>query len=535
MKCTRFIWPIFLIFCSKLSGALEVGAKEADGQADVVVVGATPGGIGAAVAAARSGATVILIEEQAHVGGVVSGGLVNADITNKDMIRGLFTEFTHRIREYYAKHYGADSQQVKECKDGMTFEPHVAEEVFNAMLSEQPHIQVRLSQRLTGVQKAGNRLVAIHTVRIPSTFGAPGEKATVRGKVFVDATYEGDLAAKAGAAYRIGRESRKEFNEPHAGLIYMNFSTLDPLPGSTGEADKGVEAFCFRFMLTNRGENTAPIEKPAGYNRNDYLHLLADIKAGKVTRLTDAMQLWPVPNKKVEINSTHPDPVKGVPSESFDLAEENWAWPEASFKERERIFQRYWDYSEGLFWMLQNDEEVPETLRTEARRYAFPKDEFADHQYRPWQIYVREGRRIEGGYTPTEHDGDIDPATGKARVHPDSIAVAEYAFDCHGVHKYDPAHPGVREGYHYVRHAPFGLPYGIMVPKKIDGLLVPVACSSSHVAYQSIRMEPLFMVLGEAAGIAAQMAAEKNVEVRSVPVDALRAELKKRGGVMTPP
>jgi ribulose 1,5-bisphosphate synthetase/thiazole synthase len=504
-------------------------------EAEVVVVGATPGGIGAAVAAARSGASVILIEEQAHVGGVVAGGLVNADITNKDMIHGLFTEFTHRIREYYEKHYGAGSPQLKDCKEGMTFEPHVAGEVFNAMLAEQPRINVHLSERLTGVQKEGNKLTAIHVTKISNASDPNDAEMTVRGKVFVDATYEGDLAAKAGAAYRIGRESRDELGEPHAGVIYMNFSTSTPLPGSTGAADKGVEAFCFRFMLTDRGDNVAPIEKPATYHRADYRYLLEDIKSGKVTQLKDAMQLWPVPNHKVEINSTHPDPVKGVPSESFDLAEENWTWPEAGYKERERIFQRYWDYTEGLFWMLQHDEEVPEALRNEAKRYAFPKEEFTDHRYRPWQIYVREGRRIEGTYLPTEHDGDADLVTGKARVHPDSIAVAEYAFDCHGVHKYDPEHPGVREGYHYVKHAPFGLPYGIVVPKQVDGLLVPVACSSSHVAYQSIRMEPLFIILGEAAGIAAHMAAEKNFEVRAVPVDTLRAELVKRGGVVTPP
>jgi hypothetical protein len=287
-------------------------------------------------------------------------------------------------------------------------------------------------------------------------------------------------------------------------------------------------------MLADRKNDVSPIEKPSRYNRDDYRWLLADIGAGKVTKMRDAMQLWPLPNGKFEVNSTHPDPVKGVPSESFDLAEENWSWPEASPQEREKIFQRYWSYSEGLLWMLQHDDEVPAPLRAEASRYGFPHDEFTDSNYRPWQIYVREGRRIEGEYMATEHDGDLDPATGKASVHPDSIAVAEYAFDCHGVHKYDPAHPGVREGYHYVKHAPFGLPYGIMVPKKIDGLLVPVACSSSHVAYQSIRMEPLFMVLGQAAGVAAQMSLERKTEARAIPVEALRTELVRLGNVVTP-
>jgi len=224
-----------------------------------------------------------------------------------------------------------------------------------------------------------------------------------------------------------------------------------------------------------------------------------------------------------------------VPSESFDLAEENWDWPEAGPERREQIFQRTWSYSEGLFWFLQNDADVPEHLRAEARQYGLPKDEFAGNRNRPWHIYVREGRRILGEATFTQRDADPDPATGLPRKHPDAIAIAEYPFDSHGVHKYDPAHPGVREGYFFIEHPPLGLRYGIIVPQRLDGLLVPVACSASRVGYQTIRMGPVFMALGEAAGIAVKLALDAGVAVRAIPAQSLRAELLKRGAVLELP
>jgi hypothetical protein len=239
-----------------------------------------------------------------------------------------------------------------------------------------------------------------------------------------------------------------------------------------------------------------------------------------------------MPNGKFELNNAHPAGDTGVPSESFDLAEENWHWPEADFAERERIFQRYWTHSEGYLWFLQNDPEVQQSIRDEARQFGFPKDEFTDNRHRPHHIYVREGRRIWGEYNFTERDAALDNTTGLPRRKPDGIAVAEFGFDSHGVHKYDPAHPGVREGYIFIDHQPLQLPYRILVPKRVDGLLVPVACSASHVGYQTIRMEPVFMALGEACGIAAKTGMDANVEARAVDVRALQKEILRRGGVI---
>ena len=275
-----------------------------------------------------------------------------------------------------------------------------------------------------------------------------------------------------------------------------------------------------------------PVEKPEAYRRDDYLPLLADIAAGKITRLDQVIQLYPMPNGKFEANSDHAHPDTGVPSQSLDLAEENWGWPEASPAERERLFDRYWSHNEGLLWLLQQDSAVPESLRDEARQWGFPTDEFVDHRHRPHQIYVRQGRRIWGEYTLTERDADRDVATGLPKRKTDSVAVAEFEFDSHAVHRYDDEHPGVREGYFFIAHEPLQLPFRICVPKCVDGLLVPVAASASHVGYQTIRMEPVFMALGEACGIAAQLAGAAGNEVRTIDTVALQREILRRGGVI---
>ncbi|MEI6872270.1 MAG: FAD-dependent oxidoreductase, partial [Verrucomicrobiota bacterium] len=293
----------------------------------------------------------------------------------------------------------------------------------------------------------------------------------------------------------------------------------------------GIQAFCFRTHVTKDKANSVPVEKPAGYNRDDYRAMLADISSGKITKINQLVHVFPMPNGKFELNNAHPG-ASGIPSESFDLAEENWKWPEADVTERERIFQRYWMHCEGYLWLLQNDPEIPQALREDARQYGFPKDEFTDHRNRPHHIYVRQGRRIWGEYNFTERDAALDNATGLPRRKPDGVAVAEFGFDSHGVHKYDPAYPGLREGYIFIEHQPLQLPYRILVPKRVDGLLVPVACSASHVGYQTIRMEPVFMALGEACGIAAKTAIQAGVAVRGVAVPDVQREILKRGGVI---
>jgi hypothetical protein len=549
-----------------LAAVMSSRLAAADPQrADVVVVAATPSGVAAAVAAARSGASVILVEEGQHVGGIVSGGLTNTDIRKHGAVGGLYNEFKRRVVEHYVQSYGPDSEQVRLCRDGNRFEPKVAELVFRQLLAGEPNIRLVERQRVVAARvmapvnaaAAGNANLtewverdALPGRRIdgaaPKDFGpttklvsivaedlsAAGNRIEFRAPAFIDATYEGDLAALAGAAYRVGRESRQTFGEPHAGNIYVRFGDRNPLPGSTGAADAGIQAFCFRFHLTRDKANAVPVEQPDDYHRDDYRALLADIAAGKITRLDQAIQFYPMPNGKFEVNSDHAHPDSGVPSESLDLAEENWGWPEAGPEERRRLFARYWSHNEGLLWLLSQDEAVPAAIRDEARQWGFPKDEFVDHRHRPHQLYVRQGRRIWGEYNFTERDAGRDGATGLPKRKPDGIAVAEFEFDSHAVHKFDNAHPGVREGYFFVDHEPLQLPYRILIPRTVDGLLVPVACSTSHVGYQTIRMEPVFMALGEATGIAAAIALRTGNELRTVDTTALQREILRRGGVV---
>lgn len=361
----------------------------------------------------------------------------------------------------------------------------------------------------------------------------PGRLVRHAAKVFVDATYEGDLAALANAPFRTGREGRDEFGEPHAGRVYLRFGTSELLPGSTGEADGATEAYCFRFHVTNVTANRVPIEKPSNFRREDYSTMLGEIRSGKATRFRDFIQLIPMPGGKFELNSDHPHPDTGVPSESLDLAEENWDWPTATPARRQEIYDRYLAHNVGLIWFLQHDPEVPAAIREDAKQWGWCRDEWPDHIHIPRQIYVRQGRRVEGDAMLTERDAEIDPELRRTRLQPTSVGIVEWAFDPHGCHRYDPAHPGVREGYFFIDHEPFQIPFGVLVPRTIDGLLVPVACSCSHVAYNALRMEPVFMALGEASGLAAHLAVRSGVAVRRVQVAELQRLLVEAGGVIT--
>lgn len=529
---------LFLARAACGGAALAAGARAvrsdpaaAEGDCDVLVYGATPGGIAAAVAAARCGRSVVLAALEDHIGGIVSNGLTNADIGKRQAVGGLFYEFTRRIVRYYEDFDRGNPARpnVKLCRDGYWYEASAAERIFREMLDgEGGRIHLLLRHELTEAVVEGGRLVAA----VFADAANPGRPARRRAAVFVDATYEGDLAAMAGAPFRIGREARAEYGEPHAGRIYTRFGTKEPLEGSTGEADDAIQGFCFRFHVTRDPARRVPVEKPSGFNRDDYRHTLDDLRSGRAG-FSDVVQVYPMPNGKFELNSNHPHPERGVPSESFDLAEENWGWPAATPAERRRIYRRYLAHNVGLLWLLQNDPEVPEKVREEARVYGWPRDEWPNNGHVPRQVYVRQGRRILGDYVLTERDGETDPALERTRVRPDSIGVLEFAFDSHGCHKYDPAHPGVREGYIYITHPPLQVPYGVIVPRKVEGLLVPVACSCSHVGYNALRMEPVFMALGEAAGIAAHLAVAEGVAPRRVPVGDVQRILVARRGVIT--
>jgi hypothetical protein len=508
---------------------------------DVIVIGGTPGGIASALSAARAGRTVTLIADHDRIGGMMTSGLGKCDIENRGMIKGLFREFVRRVHTHYVSTYGLEHDNVKRCRDGYYFEPSVAESVFEAMLGEQPTITVLKGWRLQSAHVADDRLNAVEVVHRKT-----GQNRTVRGRVFIDATYEGDLLAGAGAEYRLGRESREQYAEPHAGVIYFDYQTKRFLPGTTGQGDDRLPAYTYRLCLTTDPTNAHRLtEPPPEYDRTRYLGYLDDYKAGRLRgpkvfkpgrgynpahfgTLVRALSVTEIPNGKADVN-INPRPL------GFPFPEENRGYVEGDDAARQRICARHRNLTLGLLWFLQNDAAVPAAHRKLANELHLPKDEFADTGHFPFQLYVREARRLVGEYTLTEHDITGDGKEKTPRRHEDSIAIGEFPIDSFPCRKRQPDDTIVLEGYlgmldHITR--PYEIPYRIMIPKRIDGLIVPVAASTTHVGYSSIRMEPTWMALGQAAGVAADLAVRHDVAPRRAPIPALQRALVQQGQVV---
>lgn len=511
-----------------------------DDATDITVVGGTPGGIMAAIAAARAGARVTLTEYHGHIGGMSTSGLGKSDIENKDAIAGLFKEFVQRVRKYYVDKYGEGSKNVILCKDGYYYEPSVAEHIFNEMVNEEKNIRVLLNYQIEGVEMESDRIVAA-VFKDRKT----GEMKTVRAKVFVDATYEGDVYALAGAAYRLGRESRDEFGEAHAGRIFFDYNEKVFLEGSTGEGDKRLPAYTYRLCLTDVPENSYVLtEPPPGYNRENYVKYFDDLKEGRLSApktynpahgfyaahfdtMVRVFSFSEIPNGKYDVN-INPRPL------GFPFVGENYAYPEASWEEREKIFQRHRELTLGLIYFAQNDPEVPEAHRKLARQYHLPLDEFKDNEHFPWQFYIREARRLKGKYTLTENDITIKGDAKRTTIFDDTIITGEFPIDSFPVSKEPSADRKVLEGYiGMLEISPYQIPYRILIPEKIKGLIVPVAASTTHVAFSTVRMEPQWMSIGQVAGIAAQMAIQMQVDVADVPINLLQRELIGRGQILT--
>lgn len=521
----------------------EIPLRETPRSFDVVVYGATPGGIGAAVSAARLGRKVALVEYHNHVGGMAASGLGKSDIETKEAIGGLFREFVGQVREHYVEHYGASSANVKLARDGYYYEPSVAERILRRMLGkEQNRVQLFLRRQLVSVGKSGER---VETLQVRNRDTLSMEE--FRGAVFIDGTYEGDLAAAAGARYRLGRESRAEFGEKHAGVIYQDHDTREILPGSTGEGDKRIPAYTFRLCLSTDPANafllTAP---PPDYKRERYLGYLDDWREGRMGMpanykdgrgmfkplmgtVVRALSVAELPNAKTDVNMFP----KAL---GFPFAEESARYPEASWEEREKITAHIRNVTLGLLYFLQNDEAIPEEHRKLARGFNLAKDEFTDEDHFPWQLYIREARRVAGLYTLSENDVTMPAGKRRAVVHADSIASGEFPIDSFPTRKREPGQNKALEGYIYMLDdytVPYQIPYRILVPEKVDGLLVPVAASTTHIAFSTIRLEPTWMAMGEAAGAAAHLAIAAKVLPRAVPVEPLQRLLAERSQVLT--
>jgi hypothetical protein len=522
-------------------------------DADVVVVGATPAGIAAALAAARHGKSVILLERSAHPGGLPANGLGATDIKTRGTVGGLFLEFTRLIRRHYEETYGPESEQLQLCSDGYRFEPSVAEDVLCGMLREAPLVSLRTMRQFdSSPENLAIENGAIVTIRVLNR--ETGAVESYRAKRFIDATYEGDLAAAAGVPYRLGREGVEEHGEPMAGRFYAVWfgeegsgalferreswkTSHNTRPrteaGSTGQADNAIQAYNYRMCLTCEEGDRVEISRPADYRREEYASLVDDVRSGFLKAFLhthfwcDAGVVNPtsLPNGKTDSNNHHSALL------STDLAEENWPWPTSGWAWRDRFAQRLRDYTLGLIWFCQHDPELPAAFREAARAWGLSKSEYADNGHFPRQVYVREGRRMEGTFLFTAHDAIPTSPGGRPPVHAESITSAHYDIDSHAVRKREPGHAAL-DG--FLSHAtqPYTVPYGTTVPRKVSNLLFPVAVSATHLGFGTLRMEPCWMGLGEAAGTAAALSLDRGISVQDVPVVELQQALLAQGAVI---
>lgn len=536
----------FHIFIILLLASWKLSAQ---GQFDIVIVGSNPGGIMAAIAAAREGKTSVILERTNHIGGLPANGLGATDIATRKATTGLFAEFTSRIKQYYVDHYGADSQQVKDCSDGFHFEPSVAAVIYQDMLNEHKdkitiHLMRQFDAEDSNLSLKDERIESLYVLNREN-----GQRELYLGKVFVDATYEGDLGAIAGVPFRVGRESKEEFGEPGAGRAYEYWKS-QPAEGSTGESDNAVQAYNYRLCLTNNPKNRIAFPKPESYNRAEYVSLIEDVWTGRNTQIamakvTDEMMeanrkhiaqgnrtklpgdswgirklssLVKLPNQKTDGNNQH------AAFLSTDLPEENWAWPTSSWEWRDKFAKRLRDYTLGLFWFAQHDQALPEHFRKEIAEWGLAKDEYQDNNFFPRQVYVREGRRFEGVYFFTAKDA-LPTAPGKRPpLHATSVTASHYALDSHAARKRETGRVHL-DGFISYPTAVYTVPLGVILPRKVDNLLLPVPVSGSHIGFSTLRMEPCWMALGQAAGITASLAIDNRVSVRDVNISMLQDKL----------
>jgi len=523
------------------SHLVNCNGVEEDKEYDLVVYGATSGGIIAAVAAARKGRSVILIEPSNHLGGLTTGGLGATDIGIEGTIGGMSLEFYSQIREYYRSEdswvhedrleYMDRSGLFQPDREGMFgFEPHVVGKIYEQML-EEASVPVVMNDRIVlgsrGVEKRGDRIHAIAT-----------EDGNVyRGKVFIDASYECDLMAMAGVSYRVGREANAEYGETLNGVqkvrthnhIFPGF--VDPYiepgnpqsgilpgvhdgdPGEEFSGDHRVQAYCFRMCLTDVPENQVPFEQPQDYDELQYELLFRNYEAGE-TRIP-----WlpgGMPNRKTDTNNRW--------GFSTNMIGVNYEYPDGDYATRKAIIDKQEHYQRGLMWTLANHRRVPQDIRDEVGRWGLAADEFTENNNWPTQIYVREARRMVGEYVTTEHD------CRRLRMVEDPVGLGSYTMDSHNVQRYITGQGCVQnEGNIEVTPGgPYAISYRSLLPKRNEcsNLLVCTnGVSSSHIAFGSIRMEPVFMMLGQSAGTAAAISLEDGVDLHDIDYQKLRDQL----------
>ena len=515
------ILTVLVMFTATIASAAD---PKQTNDYDVVVIGGTPAGVAAAIAAARADKTVIIIEQAPVLGGVLSSGVLRLDDKYVESNSGVMEDFRQRVKAYHRTeladdplvqaHMKQDPRRVWNIAEGRAWEPHTAARIYAEMIAEHPKITTRFNEVAVDAMMEGQRVTGVIT-RERDNQGKLGERHTYTGKVIIDATYEADLAEYADIPYRIGREARSK-EEPHAGRIYTNYfrrvkGTLPAtvLPESTGVADHRSQAFTYRITAKDYGRPDHPNrmkEPPPGYDPAKYN--------------------WNRNSKPI------------IPNGKFDLLGINWGgdlvghgtrWVLADWEERARIEKIYRNHDLGYLYFIQTKGGSP--------NIGLPDDEFQDNGNFPYRLYVRQGRRIEGLYTLTESDlhKDLRGDGFRGPLLPDSVAIGVYGIDAHrvqgpGSRNEPPYGKGAAEGTLHLHDAtgPYQIPYGALVPKQHNGILFPVGISCTHVAMCSVRMEPVWSALGQAAGVAAALAIDNKQELKDVSVKQIQDELLKQ-------
>jgi hypothetical protein len=522
-------------------------------SADIIIYGGTSAAVIAAVQAKQSGKSVIVVSPDVHLGGLSSGGLGYTDIGDKSVIGGLSRDFYHRIYLHYQdsaawtwekrSQFGNKGQGTPamdgEARTMWVFEPHVAEKVFEDYVTEYdiPVLRNEWLDREKGTVKKNGIIQEIRTL----------SGKVFRGRIFIDATYEGDLMAVAGVSYHVGREANSVYDEkwngvqvgvlhhkhyfetdispyrvpgdPNSGLL---FGISDEPPGEYGSEDHRVQAYCFRMTLTDHPGNRVPFPKPENYDPQRY-ELLARVYASGWDRTFNKFDK--VPNRKTDTNNHGPF--------STDFIGANYDYPEASYERRREIIREHEDYQKGLMYFIANDPKVPLKVRERMANWGLAKDEFKDNGNWPHQLYIREARRMVGSHVMTEHE------VFNTRKVEEPVGMGSYTLDSHNVQRYIKDDGFVQnEGDIGVKlDGPYQISYGSIVPQKQEctNLLVPICMSSSHIAFGSIRMEPVFMILGQSAAMAAAIAIEEGIPVQDVSYSVLKGKLLQGGQVLAKP
>ncbi len=462
-------------------------------RVDVLVYDSTSSGLIAAITAARRGLRVLVITEDKHLGGMQTAGLGNTNTGEPATLSGYTREFHDRILAWYRQRYGADSRQVTACRDGWFFEPHVAEAVFEAWIAEHD-IEIWRQVRLVAVDKERNRLVGIRL--------ADGRH--VMARAFIDASYEGDLAHLAHCTTRIGREAVTEYREKHAGIRAP--------AAELGLSDHLTQAYDYRLCLT-QSEDRLPFERPEGYDADLYEDWRAHFRRRQPTTLARALPLNMMPNGKTD-------------SRSGEWVGGCTHYPAASFIERQAIAAAHKRYTQGWIWFLLTDPVIPTHVQDELRTWGHAADEFVDNDNWPYHLYVREARRLVGDWVMTEHHIF-------EREQPDAIGIGSFYLDVHAVRTIigEDGQPEWEGSLNCVPVKPYAIPYRVSLPRQdeADNLWTTFTLSASHVAFSTLRMEPYFTQIGQAAGNAAALAIDSGCPAAKISIGELQKLLSEQG------